>query len=156
MSVFKQTVLQLIGLWFRQKTRGNEQFLNQTKDQISYSSEFCDRNGEFTTPKVGAPFTGIESAERVVLASNKVIHHKFPWFSSTTSVDVETDLKIQKTIREQFVDKTVFVIAHRLNTIMGSDRIMVMDQVHVQELDSSANLLSNEQTAFNGLIRPLD
>ncbi|KAA6366261.1 MAG: ABC transporter: Multidrug resistance-associated protein, ATP binding protein [Streblomastix strix] len=71
---------------------------------------------------------------------------------ATASVDVETDAKIQKTIREQFVDKTVFVIAHRLNTIMGSDRIMVMDQGHVQELDSPANLLSNEQSAFNGLI----
>ncbi|KAA6357063.1 MAG: putative ABC transporter, ATP-binding protein, partial [Streblomastix strix] len=75
---------------------------------------------------------------------------------ATASVDVETDAKIQKTIREQFVDKTVFVIAHRLNTIMGSDRIMVMDQGHVQELDSPANLLSNEQSAFNGLIRSLD
>ncbi|KAA6355776.1 MAG: hypothetical protein EZS28_048698, partial [Streblomastix strix] len=64
-----------VGLWFRQKTRGNEWFLNQTKDQISYSTGFYGRNGEVATPKVGAPFTGRGSAERVVLASSKVIHH---------------------------------------------------------------------------------
>ncbi|KAA6383897.1 MAG: hypothetical protein EZS28_020576 [Streblomastix strix] len=75
MNVFKQTVLQLIGLWFRQKTRGNEWFLNQTMDQISYSTGFYGRNGEVATPKVRAPFTGRGSAERVVLASSKVIHH---------------------------------------------------------------------------------
>ncbi|KAK2945606.1 Multidrug resistance-associated protein [Blattamonas nauphoetae] len=75
---------------------------------------------------------------------------------ATASVDVETDEKIQKTIREQFSDKTVIVIAHRLNTIMDSDRIMVMDKGHVAEFDSPANLKANPDSAFNGLIRSLD
>ncbi|KAA6389367.1 MAG: putative ABC transporter, ATP-binding protein, partial [Streblomastix strix] len=74
---------------------------------------------------------------------------------ATASVDVETDAKIQKTIREQFADKTVFVIAHRLNTIIDSDRIMVMDAGHVQELDSPKNLMANPDSAFNGLLHSL-
>ncbi|KAA6401149.1 MAG: putative Multidrug resistance-associated protein [Streblomastix strix] len=74
---------------------------------------------------------------------------------ATASVDVETDAKIQKTIREQFVDKTVFVIAHRLNTIMNSDRIMVMDQGRVAEINSPDNLKSNPESAFNSLIKSL-
>jgi ABC-type multidrug transport system fused ATPase/permease subunit len=41
-------------------------------------------------------------------------------------VDVETDAKIQHTIRNQFKDQTVIVIAHRLNTIINSDRILVV------------------------------
>ncbi|KAK2954114.1 Multidrug resistance-associated protein [Blattamonas nauphoetae] len=75
---------------------------------------------------------------------------------ATASVDVETDAKIQKTIREQFRDKTVIVIAHRLNTIMDSDKIMVMDKGRVAEFDSPANLKANPDSAFNGLIRSLD
>ncbi|KAK2941716.1 Multidrug resistance-associated protein [Blattamonas nauphoetae] len=72
---------------------------------------------------------------------------------ATASVDVETDEKIQKTIRQQFSDKTVIVIAHRLNTIMDSDRIIVMDKGRVVEYDSPGNLKTNPDSAFNGLIR---
>ncbi|KAH7820908.1 putative Multidrug Resistance Associated Protein (MRP) [Monocercomonoides exilis] len=75
---------------------------------------------------------------------------------ATANVDVETDAKIQNTIRRVFVKQTVIVIAHRLNTIMNSDRIMVMDQGHVAELDSPANLLANPDSAFNGLIHSLN
>ncbi|KAA6384714.1 MAG: ABC transporter: Multidrug resistance-associated protein, ATP binding protein, partial [Streblomastix strix] len=75
---------------------------------------------------------------------------------ATASVDVETDAKIQKTIREQFVEQTVFVIAHRLNTIMNSHRIMVMDDGKVAEIDTPDNLKPRMDSAFNGLIKSLD
>ncbi|KAA6391444.1 MAG: ABC transporter: Multidrug resistance-associated protein, ATP binding protein [Streblomastix strix] len=75
---------------------------------------------------------------------------------ATASVDVETDAKIQKTIREQFVDQTVFVIAHRLNTIMTSDRIMVIQDGCISEIDTPENLKSNPESEFNALIRSLE
>jgi ABC-type multidrug transport system fused ATPase/permease subunit len=75
---------------------------------------------------------------------------------ATASVDVETDAKIQNTIRRVFSDKTVLVIAHRLNTIMGSDRIMVMDNGHVAEFDTPQKLMDNPDSAFNALIRSLN
>ena len=74
---------------------------------------------------------------------------------ATANVDVETDAKIQNTIRNVFKKQTVIVVAHRLNTIIGSDRIMVMDHGMVAELDTPQNLLSNPDSEFNGLVRSL-
>jgi ABC-type multidrug transport system fused ATPase/permease subunit len=47
---------------------------------------------------------------------------------ATSAVDLETDQAIQEIIRgPQFADVTMFIIAHRLNTIMHSDRVLVLD-----------------------------
>ena len=59
---------------------------------------------------------------------------------ATSSVDFETDQKIQKTIVRGFKGKTLLCIAHRLKTIIGYDRILVMDAGNVAELDSPINL----------------
>ncbi|KAA6399443.1 MAG: ABC transporter: Multidrug resistance-associated protein, ATP binding protein [Streblomastix strix] len=74
---------------------------------------------------------------------------------ATASVDAETDSKIQKTIREQFVDKTVIVIAHRLHTIMNSDRIMVIADGKVAEIDTPDKLIADSDSAFNSLVKSL-
>ncbi|XP_021347493.1 multidrug resistance-associated protein 7-like isoform X2 [Mizuhopecten yessoensis] len=71
---------------------------------------------------------------------------------ATASVDLETDMLIQETIRQEFVNSTVLTIAHRINTIMDSDRVLVMDQGQVAELDSPENLLINPQSAFYKLV----
>ncbi|KAF9692397.1 hypothetical protein EKO04_009468 [Ascochyta lentis] len=59
---------------------------------------------------------------------------------ATSSVDFETDQKIQQTIVEGFRGKTLLCIAHRLKTIISYDRICVMDQGQIAELDTPINL----------------
>ncbi|KAF2725459.1 putative ABC transporter [Polychaeton citri CBS 116435] len=59
---------------------------------------------------------------------------------ATSSVDFETDQKIQRTIVRGFKGKTLLCIAHRLKTIIGYDRILVMDAGNVAELDTPLNL----------------
>lgn len=59
---------------------------------------------------------------------------------ATSSVDFETDQKIQRTIVRGFKGKTLLCIAHRLKTIIGYDRILVMDQGNVAELDTPVSL----------------
>jgi len=59
---------------------------------------------------------------------------------ATSSVDMETDQKIQRTIATGFKGKTLLCIAHRLKTIINYDRICVMDQGKITELDKPINL----------------
>jgi ABC-type multidrug transport system fused ATPase/permease subunit len=59
---------------------------------------------------------------------------------ATSSVDIETDQKIQRTIASGFKGKTLLCIAHRLKTIIGYDRICVMDQGRIVELDTPLGL----------------
>ena len=59
---------------------------------------------------------------------------------ATSSVDMETDQKIQKTIATGFKGKTLLCIAHRLKTIINYDRICVMDQGRIAELDTPLGL----------------
>ncbi|KAG0256041.1 hypothetical protein DFQ27_005933 [Actinomortierella ambigua] len=70
---------------------------------------------------------------------------------ATSSVDVQTDEHIQRTIRRAFKDHTVLTIAHRIKTVMDSDRILVLDQGRVVELDSPANLIAREESVFRQL-----
>ncbi|KAK9055990.1 hypothetical protein SSX86_027077 [Deinandra increscens subsp. villosa] len=72
---------------------------------------------------------------------------------ATAAVDVMTDALIQKTIREEFKSCTMIIIAHRLNTIIDCDRILLLDAGQVVEYDSPGKLLQDEHTAFSKMVQ---
>ncbi|XP_063439571.1 multidrug resistance-associated protein 1-like isoform X1 [Mytilus trossulus] len=72
---------------------------------------------------------------------------------ATAAVDMETDELIQKTIREEFKDCTILTIAHRLNTILDYDKVMVLDQGLIKEYDSPDSLLKDKTTVFYGMAK---
>ncbi|KAK3432694.1 hypothetical protein EUGRSUZ_D00217 [Eucalyptus grandis] len=72
---------------------------------------------------------------------------------ATAAVDLRTDALVQKTIREEFTYCTMLIIAHRLNTIIDSDRVLVLDAGQVAEHDTPENLLSNEASAFSKMVQ---
>ena len=59
---------------------------------------------------------------------------------------------IQETIRTQFKNCTVFTVAHRLHTVMDSDKILVIDDGKVMEFDSPEKLLENPDGCFSQLV----
>ncbi|RAH78385.1 ABC multidrug transporter [Aspergillus japonicus CBS 114.51] len=63
---------------------------------------------------------------------------------ATSDIDVATERLIQKVIRERFKDCTVITIAHRLDTILDSDRVVLLDHGEVVEFDSPATLLGRK------------
>ena len=63
-----------------------------------------------------------------------------------------TDAIIQQTIRRELADSTTLTIAHRLNTIMDSDRIMVLSAGRIVEFDTPHALLQNKDSMFSHLV----
>ncbi|XP_074204874.1 ATP-binding cassette sub-family C member 10 isoform X1 [Camelus bactrianus] len=72
---------------------------------------------------------------------------------ATASVDQKTDQLLQQTICQRFANKTVLTIAHRLNTILNSDRVLVLQAGRVVELDSPAALSSRPHSLFQQLLQ---
>ena len=72
---------------------------------------------------------------------------------ATAAVDVETDAMIQDVMKKEFVDATCITIAHRINTVMDSDFVLVMEDGKVAEFDSPETLLNDESTKFSGFVR---
>lgn len=70
---------------------------------------------------------------------------------ATAAVDPETDELIQSTIKTQFKHCTVLTIAHRLNTILDSDKIIVLANGQVAETGSPSQLLANPDSKFKGM-----
>ena len=71
---------------------------------------------------------------------------------ATASIDNTTDAAIQTMIRENFADATVLTIAHRLNTIMDSDRVLVLDDGRISEFDTPKALLDKEDGVFRAMV----
>ena len=67
---------------------------------------------------------------------------------ATASVDGESDKLIQKSIQKNFQNSTVVSIAHRINTIVGFDKVLVLDHGELAEYDTPWNLLSNPESLF--------
>ena len=72
---------------------------------------------------------------------------------ATASIDMENDAIIQKAIRSEFATSTILTIAHRLNTIIDYDRVLVLDRGQVREFDTPANLLRNHKSQFYSMVR---
>ncbi|KAL7089475.1 hypothetical protein ACP275_13G188700 [Erythranthe tilingii] len=72
---------------------------------------------------------------------------------ATAAVDVRTDALIQKTIREEFRSCTMLIIAHRLNTIIDCDKVLLLDAGQVVEFDSPETLLHREESAFSKMVQ---
>ncbi|XP_049854061.1 ATP-binding cassette subfamily C member 4-like [Schistocerca gregaria] len=86
---------------------------------------------------------------RAIIRKNKILILD----EATANVDPRTDEFIQHTIREKFVDCTVLTIAHRLHTVMDSDKVLVMDSGSVVEFDHPYILLQNKKGIFFRMVQ---
>ncbi|EDV94851.1 probable multidrug resistance-associated protein lethal(2)03659 [Drosophila grimshawi] len=86
---------------------------------------------------------------RAILRENRILVMD----EATANVDPQTDALIQTTIRNKFRECTVLTIAHRLNTIMDSDKVIVMDAGQMVEFGSPYELLTQcDSKIFHGMV----
>ncbi|KAI8334843.1 P-loop containing nucleoside triphosphate hydrolase protein [Choanephora cucurbitarum] len=82
---------------------------------------------------------------RALLKKNRILLMD----EATASVDFDTDRAIQQSISEEFLESTVICIAHRLNTVIQYDRILVLDHGRIVEFANPLELIENTQTLFH-------
>lgn len=88
---------------------------------------------------------------RAILRKSKVIILD----EATANIDVVTEQQIQALITENFRDSTMLVVAHRLNTIIHSDKVLVMGEGMNKEFDTPQALMANPDSEFSKLLQEL-
>ncbi|CAO3610008.1 unnamed protein product [Mucor fragilis] len=115
----------------------NEQ--QDAKDQISLDSVVTENGSNWSQGQRQL----IALARALVKKSALIILDE-----ATSSVDFDTDYKIQQTIRTEFMDSALLCIAHRIRTVADYDRILVLDQGEVKEFDTPYDLMTTEGSIF--------
>ncbi|XP_048588673.1 ATP-binding cassette sub-family C member 4 [Nematostella vectensis] len=122
-----------------------EVHLRETVDKLpdGIETELAEKGSNFSVGQ-----RQLVCLARAILSHNKILVID----EATANVDHSTDSLIKETIRNKFHDCTVLTIAHRLNTVMDSDRVMVLDAGRLVEFDEPYVLLLNSQGFFSQLV----
>ncbi|KAK3604646.1 hypothetical protein CHS0354_007189 [Potamilus streckersoni] len=75
---------------------------------------------------------------------------------ATAAIDTETDSLVQATIKEAFANCTMLIIAHRLNTVLGCDRILVMEDGKVAEYGKPSELMASPESKFKAMLEAVE
>jgi ABC-type multidrug transport system fused ATPase/permease subunit len=147
---------------FTGSVRSNlDPFGTYSDEEIWQSLGFCSMSGviEALPGQLAAPVAefgeNFSQGERQLLTVARALLYKptvLIMDEATASIDMKTDQLIQQSIREKFVDSTVLTIAHRLDSILHCDRIMVLNQGRLAEFDTPLALSAIPNGQFAGYL----
>uniref|UniRef100_A0A915I9T3 ABC transporter domain-containing protein n=1 Tax=Romanomermis culicivorax TaxID=13658 RepID=A0A915I9T3_ROMCU len=123
--------------------------------ESSHLKEFVDTLPEGLSFQVAESGSNLSVGQRQLVCLSRAILKKSKILimdEATAAVDLETDSYVQETIKEQFKDSTVLTIAHRINTVVDCDRIMVFENGQLVEFDSPTFLMANEDSFFAKMV----
>lgn len=126
-----------------------EQIRNQPKDSENLHKFHLDREVEENGTNFSLGERQLIAFARALVRESKILILD----EATSSVDYETDSKIQSTIVREFGDCTILCIAHRLKTIVHYDRVLVLDRGEVKEFDTPWNLFNLKDTIFQQMCK---
>ncbi|MHB9925609.1 ABC transporter ATP-binding protein [Clostridium botulinum] len=134
---------------------GNER---ATKDdvikaaQIANCHEFIERLEDKYDTIVGEGGSTLSGGEKQRISIARAILKDAPIVlldEATASLDADNELEIRKAIKKLTLNKTVIVIAHRLNTIKDADQIIVLNEGYIEEKGSHIELIKNKKRYYN-------
>ena len=128
----------------------NSDLFNIKKEVIDFNDE--KRKLDYKIEDQGK---NLSNGQRQLICLGRTLIEK-PKFilmdEATSSIDPNSDLKIQKIIKNEFIKSTIITIAHRLNTIIFYDRILVLDEGKIVESGTPLDLIMKEDGLFRELI----
>jgi len=126
----------------------------QVLDKIGLK-KLCEESNEKLDMVVSEGGSNLSAGQKQLIALGRALLRKSRVLildEATSSVDQQTDAMIQQTVRDEFKDSTVLAIAHRLNTILDSDRVLVLDNGLVAEFDTPSALASKPGGIFASML----
>ncbi|KAH7920819.1 P-loop containing nucleoside triphosphate hydrolase protein [Leucogyrophana mollusca] len=130
-----------------------------TSDSLASDSPAASTTATDLDPKttisldtqVSAGGTNFSQGQRQLIAMARALLRRSSIIildEATSSIDFDTDAKIQATIREEFGESLLLTVAHRLRTVIDYDRLIVLDNGEVAEFDTPWNLMQKEDGIF--------
>ena len=120
--------------------------------KLSFASEFIEKLKDKYDTKIGENGIRLSGGEKQRLSIARAILKKSKIIlldEATSSLDAETEDKIQKAINYLTKNRTTIVIAHRLSTILNSDKIYVIDSGHVVAEGNHEDLMTKSSIYKN-------
>nr|QEY08335.1 ATP-binding cassette sub-family C member 3a [Crocus sativus] len=159
---FRLSIIPQDPTMFEGTVRSNLDPLDEyTDEQIWEALDCCQLGDEVRKKELKLDSPVIENGEnwsmgqrqliclgRVILKKSKILVLD----EATASVDTATDSLIQKTLRQQFSDSTVIIIAHRITSVLDSDMVLLLDNGLIVEHDPPNRLLENKSSLFAKLV----
>lgn len=140
-TLFDDTVMENIRLGRRGAT--DEEVLAAAA--AANCDEFVSRLAQGYATPIGENGTRLSGGERQRISIARALLKDAPIVlldEATASLDVENETRVQEALSRLLVGKTVLVIAHRMRTVMGADKVVVLDGGYVAEQGSPAELLA--------------
>lgn len=109
--------------------------------------EFVTRLADGYATEIGEKGARLSGGERQRISIARALLKDAPIVlldEATASLDVENETKVQEALSRLLVGKTVLVIAHRMRTVMGADKIVVLDRGRVIEQGVPSDLLQRD------------
>ena len=113
--------------------------------RLANVDEFADRLADGWNTQIGENGANLSGGERQRISIARAFLKDAPIIlldEATASLDVENETKVQSALSRLIKDKTVIVIAHRMRTVSGADKVVVLSEGTVAEQGSPAELLS--------------
>ena len=111
---------------------------------VAQAAEFIDRMPESYTSPVSQGGTNLSGGQKQRLAIARALVRRaeiYVFDDSFSALDFATDARLRAALRADTADATVFIVSQRIGTVMGADRIVVLDDGRVAGIGTHAELL---------------